>query len=186
MDPQKTQSGIHRSIVWYPRLRILAMMRWEATPRVWSLIFHSDHLRYWQGGRWWNLSTLLYLSRSRILLCGSHIGQGLLPLSLIFAICYILPNIYREDDRQNSGISRLSGSIFRLYSNLLHMNTFHAGEHEANGHTVMSESCFKVNHRTRADVEKLIRQNYDLLDEVESSQYLWAFPLGYVPCNTMR
>ena len=52
------------------------------------------------------------------------------------------------------------------------MNTFQAGEHEANGHTVMSESCFKVTRRTQAQMEQAIRENYALLDEVEPGQYL--------------
>jgi hypothetical protein len=44
----------------------------------------------------------------------------------------------------------------------------------------------KLRHLTREEVERAIRENYQLLDEVEPGMYLGVFPLGYRPINTLK
>ena len=48
-----------------------------------------------------------------------------------------------------------------------------------------SNNVYMVTHRTQEQMDRTIRENYDLLDEMEPGQNYGAFPLGY-PCNTTR
>lgn len=44
----------------------------------------------------------------------------------------------------------------------------------------------QIKGNTRDMVELAIRENYQLLDEMEPGMNLWAFPFGYTPTNTLR
>lgn len=52
--------------------------------------------------------------------------------------------------------------------------------------TAQSKNTYTVTRKTQEQMENAIRENHELLDQMEPWQYLGAFPFGYSPINTNK